>query len=82
MLKKYAYEFEWLHGVRSLITNITVRTPRSGKFVEGISDGVVVYDIRTSAPSIRTITPISLQLMRAIVEEVEREREQITKEKV
>lgn len=74
-LKQYRYEFEWKHGIRSLITSMTVLTSRTGEHVETLVNSVMVYDIRTNEPSIRMTTPISLQHLDAIVEEIERERE-------
>ncbi len=74
-LKQYAYEFEWRHGVRSLISSMTVRTPKTREHVESMVNSVMVYDLKTNEPSIRMTTPISLQHLDAIVEEIERERE-------
>ena len=74
-LKQYHYEFEWKHGIRSLITSMTVYGLISGEVVSTTGNGVMVYDIRTNEPSVRMITPISLQHIDAIVEEIKRERE-------
>ncbi len=74
-LRQYHYEFEWRHGIRSLITVMTVLTPKTGKLVTSMVNSIMVYDIKTNEPSIRMTMPVSLQHLDAIVEEIERERE-------
>ena len=71
-LKKFDYEFEWVHASVASTLSITVHTPISHEFVEGLHSCVTVYHMGYEVPQVRMVV-IPLQHMRAILQEIERE---------
>ena len=76
ILRRYKYEFEWKHtGAASIISSMTVRTPKADKHVETVVNGTVVYGMMDDTPVVHMQVITGLQHIEEVVKEIKRERQ-------